>query len=631
MTTRTMSSTTATTTLQSKLEPLSLHGSEAHALPETLPPSLLAQHFPNKLTRAQAGHIRHFHNLASLPGGEWRHMGSSDPGQENFEAYRYQLATMAYAAGAAHYHRLPALRSVFRALSAQLVGKMLRRDVWGYWYLTSQSGVAVDPDVATIGLRAPWPDPVCRENIMYSGHLLLMVSLHAMLYDSDAYDAPGALTFRWDPMFFGLGPETFCYDRAGLQRVIVSEMERSGWMGVCCEPNVVFVICNQFPLIAMRYNDVRDGTDVVGGVLEKYEAAWEKKNGGFTRAGRFGEDEFVAFWKVRQDAIVPNFAGSWVNAWASAFMNSWNSDFVHRVFPNMVKGYLTKYPDGRVGLTNGYVAKEVRDAAREEGQEEEHSLTSSPEALAQAAEKVQKGVADKKIQTPMGTLSQSTDFGFVMQWVSEVAPPPSSTGEKDVDVVAGLLKHADAYLNPSWEKGGLFYPRRDGPVQDEDDNWIGVDPYTGNAGIAYGRLNVRDGQKKMWEQPWTREGHHASYPVVEGVHLSSGVDFLRGEWNEELGALAVTMKTWDGQQTTCVLSILLTFFLCLEMFDPSSTPVPSDLITISTRQTRADVSFSVQSGPACSESTPRPLRPLPCRPSCAVTVCDTGIYHGGRC
>lgn len=542
----TTQTTTVTNAPGSEREPFSLQGSDT--LPECLPASLL-QHFP-KLTRAQAGHIRHFHNLASLPDGEWRHMGGSDPGQESFEAYRYQLATMAYAAGLAHYHRLPALRSVFRALSGRLVAKMLRRDVWGYWYLTSQSGVFVDPDITE--LRRPWPDPVCRENIMYSGHLLLMVSLHAMLYDSDAYDAPGALTFQWNPMFFGLGPETFRYDRASLQLAIMEEMERSGWMGVCCEPNVVFVICNQFPLIAMRYNDVREGTDVVNGVLEKYKAAWEKKNGGFTHAGMSGEDEFVFFWRVKQDAIVPNFAGSWVNAWASAFMNSWNSDFVHQAFPKMVKGYFTKYPDGRIGLTNGFVAKEIREAGGE-NPEGEHSLTSSPEALARASAKVQKGVADKKIHTPMGTLSQSTDFGFVMQWVSEVAPSSSSPED---DVVAGLLKHADTYLNPTWERGGLFYPRRDGPVQDDDDNWIGVDPYTGNAGIAYGRLNVRDGQKKMWEQPWTREGHHTSYPAVEGLDLSSGVDFLRGDWNEELGALVVTMKTWDGSQTKYVFSLL---------------------------------------------------------------------------
>ena len=88
-------------------------------------------------------------------------------GQDHDEgSYRYQLAFMAYAAGAAHYHRLPALRSVFRSLIQKLISKMLRPEVWGYWYLTSQSGPKLDPDLKE--LRKPWADPVCKENGMVS-------------------------------------------------------------------------------------------------------------------------------------------------------------------------------------------------------------------------------------------------------------------------------------------------------------------------------------------------------------------------------------------------------------------------------------------------------------------------------
>ena len=91
-------------------------------------------------------------------------MGSQEPGQEWLDGYRYQLATMAYAAGAAHYHRLPALKSVFKTLIEKLIHKMLRRDVWGYWYLTSQGGKMLDPDLKE--LRKPWADPNKKENIM---------------------------------------------------------------------------------------------------------------------------------------------------------------------------------------------------------------------------------------------------------------------------------------------------------------------------------------------------------------------------------------------------------------------------------------------------------------------------------
>lgn len=201
-----------------------------------------------RLSAQQASHLRHFHNLATQIDGEWRHMGTQEPAQEFLDAYRYQLATMCYAAGLAHYHRMPLLRTVFKSLMRSLIHKMLRREVWGYWFNTSHSGPFVDPSLTE--LRKPWADPVVRENIMYSGHLLLMTSLYAMLFDDDEFEKPGSLTFDWTPMFWGWGPEKFEYDNRSLQDAILKEMERNGWMGVCCEPNLVFVVCNQFPVRA---------------------------------------------------------------------------------------------------------------------------------------------------------------------------------------------------------------------------------------------------------------------------------------------------------------------------------------------------------------------------------------------
>jgi hypothetical protein len=73
--------------------------------------------------------------------------------------------------GAAHYHRFPAMRSVFKALFKNTIAKTLRREVWGYWYLASKSGVTVDPDLKE--LRKPWADLVCKENIMVNVSLLI--------------------------------------------------------------------------------------------------------------------------------------------------------------------------------------------------------------------------------------------------------------------------------------------------------------------------------------------------------------------------------------------------------------------------------------------------------------------------
>lgn len=132
---------------------------------------------PPPLTREQCGHIRHIHNLASQVDGDWAFMGAQEPGQEWDTAHRYQLGHMTYAAGAAHYHHLTAMRSAFKNLFEKLITKMLNKEVWDYWYLTSQSGIKVDPDLQE--LRKPWVDPVCKENIMV-GRLCIMLRLNSM-------------------------------------------------------------------------------------------------------------------------------------------------------------------------------------------------------------------------------------------------------------------------------------------------------------------------------------------------------------------------------------------------------------------------------------------------------------------
>ena len=122
-----------------------------------------------KLTLEQAGHIRHFYNMASQPDNLWSHMGSQEPGQEWLDSYRYQLANATYAASLAHYHRLPAARSIFKDLVERLIKRMLLPAVWNYWYLTSQGGNRTNPDAKE--MRKPWADPIVRENIMVSSSL----------------------------------------------------------------------------------------------------------------------------------------------------------------------------------------------------------------------------------------------------------------------------------------------------------------------------------------------------------------------------------------------------------------------------------------------------------------------------
>ncbi|PGH28033.1 hypothetical protein AJ80_00288 [Polytolypa hystricis UAMH7299] len=347
--------------------------------------------------------------------GDWPHMGTQDPDQAFLDAYRYQLATMVYGAGVAHYHRLPAMRSLFKPLIRNLILKMLRPEVWSYWYLTSQSGNRLDPDLKE--LRKPWADPIVRENII----------LYAMLFEDDEFERPNCLTFKWDPLFWGMGPETFSYDNQSLQDAILKEMERGDWAGVC---------------FSGRYYLVSGEFIPKGTTTQNYE----------------------------------------VMSRANAFMNTWNSAFVRASHDKQAQGFLTN-ADGNIELHHPAIGAEIRRLVAEE------------DADANSKETIQRAR-----QTYLS------------------APPRGFRYTQPTLELDALLSYADSRFHPTWENGGLYYPRQD-QVTNEIGEWTIVDPFSGNAAIGYARLNVEDGQKKMWENPWTRKVL-SERPWVDGLDLS---------------------------------------------------------------------------------------------------------------
>ncbi|KAH7384026.1 hypothetical protein DE146DRAFT_681129 [Phaeosphaeria sp. MPI-PUGE-AT-0046c] len=398
-----------------------------------------------KLDAKQAAHLRHFYNLVSQTNGHW--------------------PTMTYATGAAHFHRLPALRGQFRQLMRQMIAKMLRKEVWSYWFLASHSGKVFDPDIKE--LRKPWADPVAKENIMYSGHLLLMTSLYAMLFDDDEFEREGALTFRRDPLFWGMGPEEF--------------------VGVCCEPNAVFVVCNQFPLIAMRYNDVRHGTNhVESEILPKYKEALAKK-------GLLGDDGlYASFFAIEQEKSIPARHGAHT-AWANAFMHAWNPEFVENSYDQQTLGFLTN-SDGKTRLHPARVAMAFRRLVSQEGHD-----------------------------------------------------------PQDLETLDEARKVSQQMLNPTWENGGLYYPRN-GRLCDENWNLTHIEPHSGHSGIGYARLNVPNGQKMMWEKPWTRD-ILKNRPWLDGDSFEDDIDFFRGVWDAEKRAIVLTVRRWRGDGKVAIFAI----------------------------------------------------------------------------
>ena len=193
--------------------------------------------------------------------------------------------------------------------------------------------------------------------------------------------------------------------------------------------------------------------------------------------------------------------------------------------------------DGKTALQPAVVGNAYRQLAAKD----EYGGAKPSELLKKAVEIAKttslEAMAAKSPTKPLSLLTKPT-MGYVAQWLSELGRPESK----------GLLDFADESLNPTWEKGGLYYPRHDEPM-DENLQWTHMDPYSGNAALGYARLNVTDGTKAWWDKPWTQD-ELQTRPWVDGVSLADGVDFLRGVWDEQERILFVTVKTWDGGERT---------------------------------------------------------------------------------
>ena len=235
----------------------------------------------------------------------------------------------------------------------------------------------------------------------------------------------------------------------------------------------------------------------------------------------------VDMYRIQQDFAVPARDISFT-AWANAFLNSWNSSQVHSTYESQILGFVTRLTDDRVNVNSSVLAKFIREDVAANGVDPH-----GPETIKRA----RRALSAQPRGPPPPFIFKKPQFGYILQWVSEVG---------DVKTLTGLLNHADQYMSPKWERGGLYYPRCDQDADDEG-NWKNMDPFTGNAAIGYARLNVSNGQHIMFKSPWTSEDS-GTRPFIDDINLHEDVDFLRGGWVEDKQAMVLTMRTWTGEE-----------------------------------------------------------------------------------
>ena len=429
-----------------------------------------------ELDDKQTGALRRILNLSAQLPGDWSGMMGRDTMGEDFGAFRFQLAYMSYALAVAHAHRLPAAPGVFQKPFQDLIQKILSPDCWIYWSHVSTGEGPLNKSLGKLPQR--W-DPVAEENIMYSAYVQSMALLYHYLFRDDKFAQPNALTFELNTRFWHEGGFRFPYDERTLNEVIYWQMAEQGFLGVACEPNCIFQICNQPNLIGFRMHDLIYGGDLAEQASRGYVQAW-KEFGMLDGAGNF---QTLVLAKERM--AIPGGAPS-MNFWLMTLLHAWYPQIVEQQYPVIRDRCLLDGPDGTKWI------------------EPLPGFGEGPEALRVAAD---------------------------MSWAACCA---SELG--DTDTLARLFAYADRFMNPVWENGAYYYKRRDANF-DADGNFIGMDPASGNAFYNYARLNVKDGLKKLYEGPW--DDQHFAEPAL--TELPPDVDVRRAQFVRERNALVLTL------------------------------------------------------------------------------------------
>jgi len=349
-------------------------------------------------------------------------------------------------------------------------------EVWMYWRDVSRGGSIFNAHLAD-GYREEW-NPVGRDNIMYSAYVQSMALLYNYLFNDDRYAQPGALTFRFWSYFWGGEEKRFAYDQNSLNDHIYWQMVQSGYLGVACEPNCVFQICNQPAILGFRMHDLVNGGSMADDVTRSYEQAWKE-------FGRVGDNGHYHIMMSQDTRMVRQNVGKapWVDAWTGALLNMWNRDFVHAHYPRQIRDLLKPGREGTLSI----------------------NVPVRPEIMW------------------LRIVSDDCDFGWVTAWASEMG---------DAETLHGLLAHADRYMAPAWVDGGLYYPRND-VVENADGIRTLVEPMSGNVLLGYARLNRPDGLWHLYNEPW--EPVHFAEPAI--VAVGSDIDVSRAVFEPEAGWL----------------------------------------------------------------------------------------------
>ncbi len=173
-------------------------------------------------------------DLVGLDWGEQFHSGTQ---------VRYQLNGLVWSMSLYAANFVPNAPSVITDAIERVAFKHTDLRVWKYWRALNLFG-NFDPN----------PDPICRDNIMFSAFFCDALNTLEAATGSKRFDEPGSLTFVWKD------GRTFPYDHHSIAAAVRANYNRSKFGFFPCEPGWSFTVCNIMGAQSLRNHDALHGT-----------------------------------------------------------------------------------------------------------------------------------------------------------------------------------------------------------------------------------------------------------------------------------------------------------------------------------------------------------------------------------
>ena len=189
--------------------------------------------------------------LAGLDWGEQFHGGTQ---------LRYQLNAVSWAMSLYAANYLPNAPARMTEALAKVVHKHTDLRVWSYWHTLN-----------LLGNFDPNPDPIRRDNIMFSAFLGDVINSFEAATGDLRFDEPGSLTFVWRD------GRTFEYDHHSITAAVRRNFDRSRLGFFPCEPGWSFTVCNVMGAQALHGHDTIHGTEEWDAVRDRWRRTLDEE------------------------------------------------------------------------------------------------------------------------------------------------------------------------------------------------------------------------------------------------------------------------------------------------------------------------------------------------------------------